>query len=282
MTNQMTPVQSGAKLAQNSRATEEQIEAAARAMAMVEEYDGCFERISAWENSTQAERDCGEVEDVSSADYEDAEWWRKRARAALSASASADLADERHDAEDREAESEDHAATATATATGEAGTHARHLLVTECWPLSCLEGDCDHRDENGEPEDMTVCPPTPMEVCVGCMIAEGRGAAPDHWDDCPLEAWPCSRAPRADEESALAASPASTGWHFGRSFSGPRLEDGCPCVKQACGLVTYADVEVAACPEHSINAAKATRQSHTAAFCPGTAQLHEPESGDPR
>lgn len=38
--------------------------------------------------------------------------------------------------------------------------HRRDVLVTECWPMSCLEGDCDHRDEDGEPRYTTVCPPT--------------------------------------------------------------------------------------------------------------------------
>ncbi len=88
--------------------------------------------------------------------------------------------------------------------------HTRHILMTDCWPMSCIEGDCDHRDEDGEPWDMTVCPPTPMEVCVDCMVAEGRGADPEQWDDCPLEAWPCSRAAVVPADEPVAAEPKKT------------------------------------------------------------------------
>lgn len=54
----------------------EQIEMAARAMALVDEYDGCFERLDG--------TDPGGEEPLST-DAEDAEFWRKRARAALAA-----------------------------------------------------------------------------------------------------------------------------------------------------------------------------------------------------
>lgn len=87
--------------------------------------------------------------------------------------------------------------------------HTRHVLMAECYPRNCLEGDCDHRDENGEPWDMTVCPPTPMVVCLDCMVAEGRGADPEHWDDCPLEAWPCSRAVHDPDSSGSAGAAAA-------------------------------------------------------------------------
>ena len=86
MTSQKTPVQGGAKLAQNSGATEEQIEALREA----------FE-------------DLRRGDQIGYSQYVDL----MTRLDALSASVSAHPADERHDAEEREAESEDHAATVT-------------------------------------------------------------------------------------------------------------------------------------------------------------------------
>lgn len=57
-----------------------------------------------------------------------------------------------------------------------------------------------------------------------------------------------------------------SGMHFGRSFVGTALEDECICHKAPCGLV---DIETAACPEHSILAAKTIRQMHPADECDG-------------
>ncbi len=81
--------------------------------------------------------------------------------------------------------------------------HTRHVLVTECWPADCIEGECEHRDEWGEPEDMSVCPPTPMEVCIDHMIERGLGGDPRRWDDAPLDEWPCAVvAPTEVEQTA--------------------------------------------------------------------------------
>ena len=71
--------------------------------------------------------------------------------------------------------------------------HTEHVHVAECWPRDCLEGECEHRDEDGQPEDMTACPATPMEVCVGCMVDSGAGADPSVWEDAPLYPWPCEK-----------------------------------------------------------------------------------------
>ncbi len=117
MTNQKTPVQGCAKLAQNSGATEEQIEAGARA------YDpeawAARDKCAAEGSATQTELDLM------------VEYSLAKSRVILSAAASAHPADERHDAEEREAErcdddgclhydhpaeSEDHAATVTGAA----------------------------------------------------------------------------------------------------------------------------------------------------------------------
>ena len=92
MTNQKTPEQGGA--------TEEQIEAAARVL---------------FEESQELDQDNSWDDELPD---EWRETWRYMAEmcinAALSASAFAHPADERHDAEERQAESEDHAATAAA------------------------------------------------------------------------------------------------------------------------------------------------------------------------
>ena len=54
--------------------------------------------------------------------------------------------------------------------------------------------------------------------------------------------------------------------HFGRSWSGTRLEDGCPCHKAPCGLVAEAHES---CPEHALWACKTMRQGHRVEDCPG-------------
>lgn len=149
MTNQKTPVQGGA--------TEEQIEAAARAM---------WDHPDAGDEYTWAEMVTG--------DPSRAELWREDARrvveAALSASASADPADEHHDAEERDewcreescqyrhwrsggmpthrrgtgcpAESEDHAATVT----GE--TRLTHPEAWAPYTFACSRSrGCEMHDE---------------------------------------------------------------------------------------------------------------------------------------
>lgn len=55
--------------------------------------------------------------------------------------------------------------------------------------------------------------------------------------------------------------------HIGRSWVGHELEDGCPCPKEACGLVRK-DLIVDNCPQHHFTATKTLRQSHTDEDCP--------------
>lgn len=68
--------------------------------------------------------------------------------------------------------------------------HNEHVTASETWPTSCLEGECEHRDEEGQPEDMSVCPSSPYEVCIDCMDEGGFGRDPLYWDDAPLSGWP--------------------------------------------------------------------------------------------
>ena len=58
-------------------------EEVARALALVGDYDGCFERLDAWAAASSEARECGDVEEPMSTDGEDAEWWLKRADAIL-------------------------------------------------------------------------------------------------------------------------------------------------------------------------------------------------------
>lgn len=54
--------------------------------------------------------------------------------------------------------------------------------------------------------------------------------------------------------------------HMGRSFVGTRLEDQCPCPKEACGLV---DMNKASpeCDQHTIGSCKTMRQGHHEEDC---------------
>lgn len=62
------------------------VEVAARAAAMHEDYDGCFERVDAWAALSEEEKSYTEQGNVvADSDYEDCEWWRARERAALTA-----------------------------------------------------------------------------------------------------------------------------------------------------------------------------------------------------
>jgi hypothetical protein len=56
--------------------------------------------------------------------------------------------------------------------------------------------------------------------------------------------------------------------HIGRSFSGTRIEDACPCPKGPCGLVDSAK-SVDQCEHHPMWRSKTIRQSHRAEDCPG-------------
>ena len=58
----------------------------AAVLAMVDEYDGCFERVAEWEALEQWERDAY-PENEPHTDREDCEWWLKRADALLASPA---------------------------------------------------------------------------------------------------------------------------------------------------------------------------------------------------
>ena len=55
--------------------------------------------------------------------------------------------------------------------------------------------------------------------------------------------------------------------HIGRSWANHPLEDECPCIQAACGLVDTDYIDPT-CRQHSIEAAKTIRQLHYAADCP--------------
>lgn len=57
-----------------------------------------------------------------------------------------------------------------------------------------------------------------------------------------------------------------TVWHVGRSFTGTRLEDECPCPKAPCGLV-ISDERDPSCEHHQLY--QTTRRGHPADQCPG-------------
>lgn len=58
-------------------------------------------------------------------------------------------------------------------------------------------------------------------------------------------------------------------YHIGRSWTGTRLEDVCPCPKEPCGLVD-AEKALESCEQgHHWNRARTIRQSHRSDECPG-------------
>lgn len=81
--------------------------------------------------------------------------------------------------------------------------HTEHVTVTDARDYDCLEGECEHVDEDGQPEDMSACPVLTLEVCVDCMAEHERGRNPEGWGDLPLATWPCaSTAAPATEEGS--------------------------------------------------------------------------------
>lgn len=56
-------------------------------------------------------------------------------------------------------------------------------------------------------------------------------------------------------------------WHYGRSWTGHKIEDECECPQAPCGLVEGFQV-ANDCPQHSPTAAKTMRQGHVATDCP--------------
>lgn len=62
--------------------------------------------------------------------------------------------------------------------------------------------------------------------------------------------------------------------HIGRSWTGSRLEDECPCPQEPCGLISFSKV-VEDCPQHSIGRFKTMRQIHKPELCPGVKEAWE-------
>lgn len=56
--------------------------------------------------------------------------------------------------------------------------------------------------------------------------------------------------------------------HMGRSWSGSRLEDECPCPQEACGLVRL-DRASKDCDQHGLSSPRTMRQGHQDHMCPG-------------
>lgn len=67
-------------------------------------------------------------------------------------------------------------------------------------------------------------------------------------------------------QEQAAATRAQT-WHYGRSWSGTAIEDGCPCEQAPCGLVIGLKTVGGPCTQHTV--IKTIRQSHPADACPG-------------
>lgn len=66
----------------------------------------------------------------------------------------------------------------------------------------------------------------------------------------------------------MTETPPPRTMHVGRSWTGHPLEDDCPCVQVACGLVSIPGSDPI-CPEHGVAAFKTLRQGHFADECKG-------------
>lgn len=66
-------------------------------------------------------------------------------------------------------------------------------------------------------------------------------------------------------------------WHVGRSWNDTHLEDGCPCVKERCGLVAVRTADPD-CPEHPPERGKSMRQGHPANTCRAYTERREAEA----
>lgn len=56
--------------------------------------------------------------------------------------------------------------------------------------------------------------------------------------------------------------------HIGRSFTGTRIEDACPCEKAPCGLVDTTGIDPE-CTQHPWQRGNTIRQQHQPEDCPG-------------
>ena len=68
--------------------------------------------------------------------------------------------------------------------------HTEHVTVIDALAANCVDGECEHVDENGMPDDYSACPRVVVEVCVDCMEARGDGRDPVWWES--LAMWPCT------------------------------------------------------------------------------------------
>lgn len=71
--------------------------------------------------------------------------------------------------------------------------HTEHVTV-DAWAADCIEGECEHVDEDGMPDDMSACASFRMEVCVGCQVERGLTSDPAWWEGA-LSPWPCEYVP---------------------------------------------------------------------------------------
>lgn len=66
--------------------------------------------------------------------------------------------------------------------------HTNHITI-DAWSADCIEGECDHIDEDGMPDDLSACVSFPMEVCVDCQVERGLTSDPAWWEGA-LSPWP--------------------------------------------------------------------------------------------
>lgn len=66
--------------------------------------------------------------------------------------------------------------------------HEEHVTI-EAWSADCIEGECEHVDEDGMPDDLSACPGFDMEVCVDCQVERGLTNDPAWWEGA-LSPWP--------------------------------------------------------------------------------------------
>lgn len=71
--------------------------------------------------------------------------------------------------------------------------HTEHVTV-DAWAEDCIEGECEHVDEDGMPDDLSACASFQMEVCVGCQVERGLTSDPAWWEGA-LSPWPCEYVP---------------------------------------------------------------------------------------
>lgn len=116
--------------------------------------------------------------------------------------------------------------------------HLEHKTISNAFAEDCFYGECEHVDENGEPEDFSACPAIALEVCVDCMVERGQGSDPERWEDV-LVGWPHGpkgeSAPEAPIQPAILKPPPEyiRCEHYYDHHGGPHscdscVQDGCP------------------------------------------------------